>query len=361
VAAFQSVSSGGAAEPATDTSDARGMVRTAWRLGDVPGRQQLAITVPDVAAAPAVSAEADPLPANTRVELVGRDLVGQVGDTIREPLLVRVADSLGRALADLPVAWTALEGGALVGQAARTDSLGEARAAWKLGAKAGRQRARVQVGNARTLAPVTAMAEARPGPATAVVAISGDRQVGSVGRALPQPVVLRAMDANGNPIAGAILRLPPPPGRPGDSVVVTDSSGRARVAWTLGQSAGLQRLTLRLSGDTAEAEVTAVARPGKAAKIGFVGAPETGTGGRALSKPLVVQVTDGYGNPLGGQTVIFKASSGSVAPARGLTDAAGRASVRWTLGARAKRPELTASVSGTKITRTLTLTARPSP
>ena len=73
----------------------------------------------------------------------------------------------------------------------------------------------------------------------------------------------------------------------------------------------------------------------------------------------MVRVTDAEGNPLAGQTIIFKATSGSVVPARGLTDAEGRASVRWTLGPKAKRPELGATVAGTKVTRSLAISARP--
>ena len=347
------------AEPARDTSDARGMVSTSWRLGGVPGRQQLSVAVEGVGVTPTLSAEADPVSANARVEVASRDLIGPVGDTLREPVTVRVTDSLGRALADVPVTWVSLDGGELSGHAARTDSLGEARATWRLGARAGRQRGRVQVGNARTMPPVTVVAAAEPGAAAAVRAVAGDRQTGSVGRALAQPLVLRALDRHGNAVAGAVLRLLPGAGRPADSALTTDSTGRARVVWTLGRTAGLQRLTVRLAGDTAETEVTAVARPGRASRLVFVGAPESAAAGRPLPKPLVVQVTDDYGNPLGGQTVAFKATSGSLTPARALTGPDGRASVRWALGPKARRPELAAAVAGSKVGRTLTLSARP--
>jgi adhesin/invasin len=358
VASFHSAASGAAVEPALDTSDARGTVKTMWRLGELPGRQQLSIAVPGVSTSPTVNGEADPLPANTRVEIATPDR-GRVGDTLREPVVVRVTDSVGRALADLPVAWSAVEGGAFTVHTLRTDSLGEARATWKLGTKAGRQRARVQVGNARTIPAVGLVAAAEPGPAVAVRAVSGDRQTGSVGQPLPQAIVLRATDRHENPVASAVLRLLPAAGRSADSELSTDSTGRAKVVWTLGRTAGLQRLTARLQGDTAETEITAVARPGKPVKLAFVNPPESAKAGRALPKPLVVQVTDSYGNPIAGQTVLFKASSGSVTPTRGLSDADGRTTVRWTLGPKAQRPELAAKVPGTVVSRTLTLSAKP--
>jgi Big-like domain-containing protein len=356
---FHSLASGAAAEPALDTSDARGMVRTIWRLGDVPGRQQLTISVEGVSVAPALGAEADPLPTNAKVELVTKDPTGEVGDTLRQPIVVRVTDSLGVALADLPVAWSALDGGALTALAVRTDSLGEARATWKLGSKAGRQRARLQVGNVRTMPAFTVVATANAGAGAAVLVKSGDRQLGSVGMPLKLPIVLRSVDRHGNPVPGALVRLEPAAGRLADSSVITDSTGQAKVLWTLGRPAGLQRLAIRLAGESATTEATALARAGKPAKLTFVGAPETAKAGRPLPKPLVVEVTDGYGNPLGGQTIVFKPSSGTVTPARGLTDTDGRARVRWSLGPKSSKPELAGSVAGSDVTRTLVVSARP--
>ena len=70
-------------------------------------------------------------------------------------------------------------------------------------------------------------------------------------------------------------------------------------------------------------------------------------------------IVDPDGNPLPGQTVTFKATSGSVTPARGRTGADGRISVRWTLGPKSKRPQLAGTVAGTRVSRTLTLSARP--
>jgi hypothetical protein len=359
-ATFHSLSPGASTEPALDTSDARGMVRTNWRLGDLPGRQQLTISVDGVSVTPALGAEADPVAANAKVELIGNPPSGEVGDTLREAVAVRVTDSLGIALGDVPVVWSALDGGTLTAVAARTDSLGEARATWRLGSKAGRQRTRVQVGNARTMPALTAVATANAGEAASVALKSGDRQLGTVGTPLKLPIVLRTVDRYGNAVPGEVVRLEPAAGRLADSSVTTDSTGLTKVLWTLGgRPAGLQRMVVRLAGDTVETEVTALARPGKPAKLAFVSPPETAKPGRPLPKPLVVQVTDAFGNPLGGQTVVFKPSSGSVNSARGLTGADGRTTVRWTPGPKSKKPELAGTVAGSDITRTLVLSARP--
>ena len=116
---------------------------------------------------------------------------------------------------------------------ARTDSLGEARATWRLGSKAGRQRVRVQVGNARTMPAFTAVATANAGAAASVAVKSGDRQLGTVGTPLKLPIVLRTVDRHGNAVPGAVVRLEPAAGRLADSSVTTDSTGQARILWTL--------------------------------------------------------------------------------------------------------------------------------
>ncbi|MGH7528598.1 MAG: invasin domain 3-containing protein, partial [Gemmatimonadales bacterium] len=349
----------GAAEPAVDTSDARGMVQTAWTLGGLPGRQHLAIAVEGVSVSPVLTAEADPVAANTRVALVNEELTGTVGDTVKEPIVVRVTDSTGAALADVPVAWTAAGGGSVIPLGARTDSVGEARARWKLGPKAGRQRLRVQVGNARTVPLFSAGATAEPGAAITAAVRSGDGQSGPVGAQLAQPIVVRALDQLGNPVPGASIALTLGAGSVPDSSPRTDSTGQARVRWTLGRVAGRQELSVRLEGSKSGLEVSARGQPLRPANIAFVSAPTAATAGRPLAKPLAVEVTDAYGNAIPNLTVAFRAASGSVARARVVTDGRGRAETRWTAGRKAGEQSLVAEVIGTAVRTTLTLDVSP--
>lgn len=273
VAAFQVRGPGGAAEPAVDTADARGVVSAVWTLDVVPGRQQLAVAVEGLAVSPVVSAEADPVPANTRVAL-GAELPPAVaGDSLAEPVVVRVTDSAGVALADLPVRWSTPDGGDLVPLGARTDSLGEARARWRLGPKAGRQRIRAQVGDPRTLPAFTAMTVAHPGRAESLVVRGGDGQSGKAGGMLKRPVVVRALDRSGNPVPGASIAATPLAGRLADSVIRTDSSGQARLVWTLGPAAGVQRLSIALTDGGGGLQVTARAAAPPPAKAAAATAP----------------------------------------------------------------------------------------
>ena len=245
--------------------------------------------------------------------------------------MVHVADSSGLALSDVPVVWTALDGGAFSLADARTDSLGEARAHWRLGPKAGRQRAKVQVGNPRTTPPFALTARAAAGTVAAIGVVSGDAQRGVVGTPLARAVVVRATDSLGNPVSGVPIYLRPRTGK-ADSVVRTGGDGLASATWTLGTTAGPMRLVARFDSLPDSAVVTATARPGAAKKIYFATAPASGTAGRALPKLVQVVVRDRYGNPVPNATVRFSVAAGTVLPLQGTTDASGRVSTKWTLG-----------------------------
>lgn len=351
----------GTATPEVDTSDARGMVQSAWTLGPAPGRQQLAISVEGVAVSPVLTAEADPQPANTRVVPAAEGLTTVAGDSLAELVLIRVTDSTGAALPDVPVAWSTPDGGAAASLSPRTDSLGEARARWTLGPRAGRQRLRVQVGNARSMPASTVTATALPGEALSVAVRAGDRQTGTVGAALAQPIVVRALDRHGNAVAGAWILALAPAGRVADSLLPTDSTGQATVRWTLGSSPGAQRLTLRLRRKDGSVEAVAKARPGSPAKLVFVAPPATAAVGRAVGKPLTVEVTDVYGNPLPDRSVGFTTTSGKLSRARATTDTSGRAEVVWTLGGKAGVATVVAKLTGSELMAKHTLTARVKP
>lgn len=83
--------------------------------------------------------------------------------------------------------------------------------------------------------------------------------------------------------------------------------------------------------------------PGVAAAIRLVeGGNQSGVVGQELPSPLLVEVTDAQGNPVANQILNFRVISGggSVFAGTGLTNAAGRAQERWTLGTNAKEPQL---------------------
>ena len=204
---FRLAQGDGALEPASALSDADGRARTSWTLGGLPGSQSLLATVQHLDSTLVVTAESDPLPANTRAAAVDEHPSGAAALTLANPVQLRVTDTSGRVLPDVPVSWHALDG-SVEPLAPRTDSAGIARARWTLGPVAGTQRLQAQVGTAHGgagIPPVKITATALAGAAARMVVVSGDRQRGTVGTPLRRPVVIRALDAAGNGVADAAL------------------------------------------------------------------------------------------------------------------------------------------------------------
>ncbi len=340
----------GAADPAQAVTDGAGRARAAWTLSPRPGRQRLAVAVEGLDTVLMVGVEADPVSRNTKIEVSGAPPVGRVGASLETPVAIRVTDSSGAVLADVPVAWSALDGGKVEPLGDRTDSLGEARARWTFGPHAGAQRVRAQVGNPRTMPPFVLTASVAAGQPASLRLAAGDNQRGPAGKALGREIVLVTTDQYGNPVSGIPVRARLADGSVADSLIPTDSAGAARFRWTLGRHAGPQRLELRAAGVDSAVAVTARATPLTAANLAFQNAPATAAPGRAVA--ITVVVTDAYGNPVADAPVTFSVAAGALSAARVMTDDAGRATTRWTAGPTPGEQALTAVVRGTTVRAT---------
>jgi len=345
----------GETDPQSGSSDAQGIVRATWTLGALPGRQSLAISAEGVASHTVITAEAEPVGANTRLAQVSENLEGPASGALPEPVVVRVTDSSGVALADVPVSWSAADEGSIVASESRTDSLGQARARWTLGPRSGAQRAYVQVGSPRAVPRFVVRATGQAGRAATVAVVAVVKREGSVSKVLKPLVELRVLDRAKNPVLGVPVTLLPAHGSVDDSVLTTDSTGRVLVSWTLGRTAGLHRMTVRVEGIERPVEITARARPVAPANLTFV-EPKPGTANRAVQS-LDADLTDAYGNPVADQPVVFSTRFGSVSPARVMTDARGRAHTRWTPGSKVGERTLRAAVKGTEARATFVLKA----
>jgi hypothetical protein len=342
----------GSVDPATAVTDADGRARVSWTLGADPGRQTLFATVENVDSALAILAEADPVAANTRVTPLVERLSGQAGQELADSVAVRITDSTGRALPDVPVRWTPVDGGSVEVASARTDSLGVASARWTLSRKTGTQRLRAQVGVGPGLGipPVTLIATALAGAPASIVASAGDNQRGPAGAELRKGLVFKVLDENGSGVGEAALTLSPSGGILSDTVLTTDSLGVARARWTLGHSAGDYSLAVHVDGVKDLLKVVAHATPAPAANLAFDDVPgDKRSRSTAKDKRLYALVTDVYGNPVPDAKVNFSVKSGTVTPARAISDAKGRAALTWKLGSKAGEQTLKGVVKGTDV------------
>lgn len=79
--------------------------------------------------------------------------------------------------------------------------------------------------------------------------VAGDGQTGPAGAALANPLVVELVDQLGAPVAGeAITFVPKGGGTVAAASVVTDASGRATTAWTLGPAKGEQEVVVTAAG-----------------------------------------------------------------------------------------------------------------
>jgi alpha-tubulin suppressor-like RCC1 family protein len=199
-----------------------------------------------VAAPPEVQAAgAGTVPAAAYV-LLGAEQKGAVGDTLPQPLMVRVEDAGGVPVAGAAVRFRVTDGASVIApEATTTDSTGLAIARWVLLAP-GPHRAEAVV-ESLDGSPTTFSATAStPGPAR-TVAVSPTQVTGRAGT--PAPVVVRIEDERGEPVAGVQVRFAVQGGGGTIEPVtgVTGDDGTAEARWVLG-SAGRQEAAARVVG-----------------------------------------------------------------------------------------------------------------
>ena len=173
--------------------------------------------------------------------------------------------------------------------------------------------------------------------ATRVFIISGNAQTGAVAQELTDLLVVRSEDAGGAPVAAVDLTFTPAngSGSVGETNVTSNDQGEASTTWTLGRTAGPQQVTVAIAGSAASAQISATAEAGPATALTkSAGDQQSGSVGKALSEPVVVLLTDEFGNGVAGGLVTFTVTEGggTVAPAEVTTGSDGSGQTTWTLG-----------------------------
>ena len=248
--------------------------------------------------------------------LQGNAQTAIVGGTLPESLIVRVTDSRKLPVAQIRVAFvlmTPSAGGSLAPDTAVTDQDGRAATRWVLGPRAGAQRvdARI-VGNNELVASFSATASA--GTVASFAIVKGDKQSAPAGTTLPDSLVVRALDAQSNPIPGVLVNWT----TTGGGSVTTDQvptgpDGRAAVRRTLGPNAGVQT-TIANAGNVPGSPLTfsSTATAGQAATLALVTQPaSTAQSGVKLSRQPRVQLRDGLGNPVAQSGLVVTAELAS--------------------------------------------------
>jgi hypothetical protein len=286
-------------------------------------------------------------------------LSGTVSNPLSQPFAVRVVDQYNNGVPGDTVLFTVLEGGGHFqngqsSQAVLTDSTGMAKVTLVLGPVAGQYNNKVQASRQGLQgSPIVFVASANPGSAAKITYVSGNGQIGYVREPLPNPLVVKVLDASDNPVANQLVVFEVISGGGtlnGDTLtrveVYSDQNGLASVTFWPGPDAGQDVNVIHASANNGQAplanspivfKISAKYRGTKIVKVSGDG--QTGVAGTVLSNPLVVKVLDANDQPVANHPVTFKVISGGgkLEPSGAQevvvrTDAQGQASVQFRLG-----------------------------
>ena len=174
-------------------------------------------------------------------------------------------------------------------------------------------------------------------PARIVIA-QGDTLSGRVGEQLETPLVAQVLDRAGRPVPGATVVIEVPGASAEPDTADTDELGKITSELTVGSQVGETEGVVRVIRPEGSTEVSAaftlVALAASANGLAMVsGDGQEGAAGTTLGAPLVVEVTDAFGNPIPDVPITWTAQGGgSVSQTATVTDAAGQSSVLRTLG-----------------------------
>jgi hypothetical protein len=143
-------------------------------------------------------------------------------------------------------------------------------------------------------------------------------------------VSVRATDSRGQPVSGAVVvwATGANAGSLDATSSTTDATGTANMGWTVGTLTGPSGITAALPGFT-PISITELLSPSAAAQIARVSPTTQAVTTGTVSAPMIVRVTDRYGNGVPNVLVTWTTTGGTPS-ANAPTDASGRATMTLT-------------------------------
>jgi len=262
-----------------------------------------------------------PLSAHRINYVSGTDQTGNFGTALKNPFKAVVVDVNGNAIPGYPVKFEAFEGGGYIwehlgSEFVYTDQHGVASAHLVLGPTEEVNRARAVAEGLANSGNVRYIATAHEGVAAKLKKESGDTQFGTAGLPLPDPLVVKVVDSNDDPIYDFPVRFKVEFGGGNfngatNLVVRTDPFGNASKVFTIGKLAGTNVVSVEATGlQGSPVGFTAQGVAGEAAKIVvWSGEGKSGPVGGQISG-IGVKVTDIFDNAVSGYTVNFAINKG---------------------------------------------------
>ena len=367
--AFQIIEGGGSPTPAQTETDVQGRASTTWTLGALAGEAQAIRGFLSFSVGQGVNFAATAVPGlPAEIVVVSGDGVAAPRLlTLSDPLAVRVEDRFQNPVTGVIVQFVVIAGGGSVQPSSTsTDVGGLATIQWTLGEPLGDQSVSIMV---EPLQPTTVSAFATTVPQRVQI-LGGDGQTGIVGERLLDPLSVQILGPGDAPVSlldvdfsvsqnGGFLESMDGTEVSPNLRVRTDAMGVATVGgWILATTPGTHEVTVEVPG-LVPVVLTATAETGPPALLVKVsGDQQSGVVGTLLAAPLVVRVTDTFGNPVAGSTITFAPASGdgSVVPTQATSASNGNGATEWILGSSLGSQSVGASI-GTVATVTFTATA----
>jgi len=166
--------------------------------------------------------------------------VGIAGQALPVPITVHVLDQNGNPIPGAVVSWTIIgASGSVSSPTSTTNASGDASVIWTLGTLAGTDSLTASLANGVSVL-ITAVATA--GQFTNLVINSPNPQ--TISTSSPAPLVVKAVDANGNPVAGVTVGFTPSPAASLSATsATTDVNGLATVTLLAGAPIGVVDVT----------------------------------------------------------------------------------------------------------------------
>jgi hypothetical protein len=192
--------------------------------------------------------------------------------------------------------------------------------------------------------------------AGSVVAVDGAVQSATVGQPFAQPLTVEVTDADGDPVPNVVVQFDAPANGAGATLsatsVMTGVNGVAAASATANTVAGSYTVSVSVAGVDTPATfslINTAAAPAAIDRVGPQGEQSTDVA-TMFAAPLVVKVSDEFGNPVEGTTVTFATpsagASATLSASEATTDANGLASVTAMANALPGSYVATASVEG---------------
>jgi len=155
----------------------------------------------------------------------GNTQTGTVATSLQSPFIVRLTAGDGSGVGGVTVTWAVTAGGgALSGTTVQTDDQGYASVLLTLGTTTGANTVTASTPDGESLA---FNASAVAGSVASLVKVQGDQQTLADG-SVSAPLVVRAVDLYGNPVAGVTIVWSADNGTPLAPTAVTDANGLAQ-------------------------------------------------------------------------------------------------------------------------------------